>query len=69
MKKSLSKIALVFMMVAMLFCLSTPLQANTTDGPGSQGMTSSTIPLPPTAPAPQFDLDIRALLLFLMFFF
>jgi hypothetical protein len=69
MKKSCSKIVLVFLMVVMMLCVAASVQADTIDKTGPQGMTSSAIPLPPTAPEAPLYLDLGSLLfLWLMLF-
>lgn len=67
MKKSCSKLVLVFLMLAMMLCLSVSVQADTINKTGPQGMTFSTIPLPPIAPLVVIDWDwyLVATLLFL----
>lgn len=68
MKKYCSKFVLVFLMVAMMLCLTASVQADTDEKPGSQGMTSSAIPLPPTAPeVPQLDLESLLFLWLILF--
>jgi hypothetical protein len=65
-KRSCSKLVLVFLMVAMLVCATASVQADTTDKSGTQGMTSSAIPLPPTAPIMPFDFDFYFFLTLMM---